>query len=103
MLFSAVRDLLPTGSVDTVEVCRDSLGRLGVSCRGVGIMDIIAFAEEGFAAEMARRSWVGQGAVTGPERCELDCRRRGKASILVLMCRDGYPKRKASQQGCLVK
>lgn len=45
-LLSAVRDLLLAGNADAVEVCRESLGRLGVSGRGVGMIDIIAFAEE---------------------------------------------------------
>lgn len=44
-MFSAVRDLLLAGSAGTVDVCRESFGRLGVSGRGVGMMDIMAFAE----------------------------------------------------------
>lgn len=55
-MFRAVRDLLPAGSVGIVDVCRESFGRLGVSGRGVGMTDIIAFAEGVVVA------WIAGGA-----------------------------------------
>lgn len=45
-LFNAVLDLLLAGKVDVATVCRESLGRLGVSDREGCMADIIAFAED---------------------------------------------------------
>ncbi len=57
-LLKAVLECLLDGRVEIVEVWRESLGRLGVSGRGVGMMDIIASAvaedEGGIAGQRAR-------------------------------------------------
>ncbi len=61
ILLNAVLDCLLPGSVEMVEVCRESLGRLGVSGRGFGMMDIIASA----AADDEVEAWVGLGGLRG--------------------------------------
>lgn len=65
-LLNAVLDCLLAGRVEMVEVWRESLGRLGVSGRGVGMMDIIASAvaddEVGTSGQSARLEvrWEGR-------------------------------------------
>ena len=65
VLLNAVLDCLLPGSVEMVEVCRESLGRLGVSGRGVAMMDIIASAaadDEGEAlGRLGRTERLGPG------------------------------------------
>ena len=64
-LLRAVLDCLLAGRVDMVEVWRESLGRLGVSGRGVGITDIIASAvaaeEAGVSGRLGQSERFGFG------------------------------------------
>lgn len=63
----AVLERSLAGSVDSVEVCKDSFGRLGATGRGAGIVDMMALAEAIFACDIVAGSWSKEG-VTGSGR-----------------------------------
>lgn len=65
-----------------MEVCRDSFGRLGVTGRGAGIVDMIASVDAVCAGDIAMESWRREGA-TGSGRCKVVCEGSCIASITV--------------------